>query len=180
MIDACLQNNAMFITPVPNSTHLTQPLDVAVFRPAKNHRKNILIRWRKESKTGGCIPKSHLPRLLSSSFALLSSESLQSGATSISPLDRNQVLKRLPSIMKEDEGNFGVLNDSLLQVLKEHRGIGVEKQKVSRKRRRKTTPGERMVSLDREDAPGSSKKNVNSLSKKKKKNKKYRKKNQLK
>ena len=174
MVDACLQNNVMFITLVPNSTHLTQPLDVAVFRPAKNHRKNILIRWRKESKTGGCIPKSHFPRLLSSLFALLSSKNLQSGfrATSISPLDRNHVLKRLPSIMKEDEGNVGVLNDSLLHVLKEHCGIGVEKQKVSRKRRRKTTRGERMVSLDKEDAPGSSKKNVNPLSKKKEKQQK--------
>ena len=90
--------------------HLTQPLDVAVFRPAKIHWKNILIRWRKESKTGGCISKSHFPRLLSSLFGLLSLENLKSGfhATGISPLDRNQVLKRLPSIMKEDEGNISV------------------------------------------------------------------------
>ena len=45
VVDACLQNNIMFITLVPNSTHLTQPLDVAVFRPAKIHWRNILIRW---------------------------------------------------------------------------------------------------------------------------------------
>ena len=31
VVDACLQNN-MFITLVPNSMHLTQPLDVTVFR----------------------------------------------------------------------------------------------------------------------------------------------------
>ena len=70
--------------------------------------------------------------------------------------------------MKEDEGNVGVLNDSVLHVLKEHCGIGVEKQKVSRKRGRKITPGERIVSLGREDAVGSSKENVNPLSKRKK------------
>ena len=110
VVDACLQNNVMFITLALNSMHLTQPLDVAVFRPAKIHWKNILIRWRKESKTGGCISKSHFPRLLSSLFGLLSLENLKSGfhATGISPLDRNQVLKRLPSIMKEDEGNISV------------------------------------------------------------------------
>ena len=34
VVDARLQNN-MFITPVPNSTHLTQPLDVAVPRQQK-------------------------------------------------------------------------------------------------------------------------------------------------
>ena len=71
--------------------------------------------------------------------------------------------------MKEDEGNVGVLNDSVLHVLKEHCGIGVEKQKVSRKLGRKITPGEKIVSLDREDAPGSSKENINPLSKKKEK-----------
>ena len=78
--------------------------------------------------------------------------------------------------MKEDKGNVGVLNDSILHVLKEHCGIGVEKQKVSRKRGRKITPGERIVSLGREDAPGSSKENVNPLSKRKKNNNKNRKK----
>ena len=87
VVDACLQNN-MFITLVPNSTHLTQPLDITVFCPAKIHWRNILIRWRKESKTGGCIPKSHFPRLLSSLFALLPLENLKSGfhATGMSPL----------------------------------------------------------------------------------------------
>ena len=70
--------------------------------------------------------------------------------------------------MKEDEDNIGVLNDSVLHVLKEHCGIGVEKQKVSRKHGRKITPGKQIVSLGREDAPGSSKENVNPLSKKRK------------
>ena len=89
VVDACLEINIMFIILVPNSTHLTQPLEVTVFRPAKIHWTNILIRWRKESKTGGCIPKSHFPCLLSSLFALLFLENLKSGfrATGISPLD---------------------------------------------------------------------------------------------
>ena len=71
--------------------------------------------------------------------------------------------------MKEDYGNVGVLNNSVLHVLKEHCGIGVQKEKVSREHGRKITPGEKIVSLDREDAPGSSKENVNPLSKKKEK-----------
>ena len=55
--------------------------------------------------------------------------------------------------MKEDECNICVLNDSVLHVLKELCGIGVEKQKVSKKHRRKITPSERIALLDREDAP---------------------------
>ena len=78
--------------------------------------------------------------------------------------------------MKEVEGNVSVLNDSVLHVLREHCGIGVEKQKVSRKCGRKITPGERIVSFDMEDAPGSSKENVNLLSKKKKEQQQNRKK----
>ena len=42
---------------------------------------------------------------------------------------------------------------------------------MSRKRGRKITPGEQILSLGREDAPGSSKENVNPLSKRKKNNK---------
>ena len=64
----------------------------------------------------------------------------------------------------------------MLHALKEHCGRGVEKQKVSRKRRKKITPGERIVSRNREDALRSSKENANPLSKKKKSNKKKKRK----
>ena len=49
-----------------------------------------------------------------------------------------------------------VLNDSMVKVLNEHCGIGVDKQKVSRKYGRKIVPGQRIISVDREDALGSS------------------------
>ena len=82
--------------------------------------------------------------------------------------------------MKNDEGHAGVINDSVLHVLKEHCRIGAQKQTVAIKCGRTIAPGKRIVSLDSEDAPGSSKENVNPLSKQKKSNKKCRKKNQLK
>ena len=58
---------------------------------------------------------------------------------------------------RRGEGIVGVLNDSVLHVLREHCGIGVEKQKVPGKHGRKITPGERIVSFDTKYAPGSSK-----------------------
>lgn len=69
--------------------------------------------------------------------------------------------------MQEDDGNVGALNASALHVLKQHYGIGVDKQKASRKRGRKVVPSQGNVSLDTEDAPGSSKENANIFSRKK-------------
>ena len=71
--------------------------------------------------------------------------------------------------MKNDEGDVGVINDSVLHVLQEHCRIGAKKQTVAIKCDRTIAPGKRIVSLDSEDVPGSSKENVNPLSKQKKK-----------
>jgi len=49
---------------IPNSTHLTQPLDVSVFRPLKTVWFDVLENWRKESRRTGCIPNEVLPLLL--------------------------------------------------------------------------------------------------------------------
>ena len=35
VLEACKQHNIAFVSLPPNSTHLTQPLDVAFFRPMK-------------------------------------------------------------------------------------------------------------------------------------------------
>ena len=44
-------NHDIYFTALPpNSTHLTQPLDVAVFRPMKVERRTVLDNWRKESR----------------------------------------------------------------------------------------------------------------------------------
>ena len=61
-----------------------------------------------------------------------------------------------------------VLNDSMVKVLNGHCGIGVDKQKVSRKYGRMIVPGQRIISVDREDALGSSKENASPLSRKRK------------
>ena len=42
VINACQENNVYFTTLPPNSTHLTQPLDLAVFRPMKMKWAKIL------------------------------------------------------------------------------------------------------------------------------------------
>ena len=49
VLQYCDENEIRFLCLPPNSTHFCQPLDVAVFRPAKAEWRDILDNWRKES-----------------------------------------------------------------------------------------------------------------------------------
>lgn len=44
----CSQNGIILISLYPNSTHILQPLDVAVFHPLKSVWKKITTKWRSE------------------------------------------------------------------------------------------------------------------------------------
>ena len=66
VIRQCRKHNIKFICLVPNSTHLTQPLDVAYFKPMKGAWRKILAEFRK-TKRGQketSIPKDIFPMLL--------------------------------------------------------------------------------------------------------------------
>jgi len=52
VLEACTKFNIAFIALPPNSTHLTQPLDVAYFRPRKTAWRRILTHWKKPGKAG--------------------------------------------------------------------------------------------------------------------------------
>jgi len=45
-IKICQKYNIKFVFLPTNSTHLTQPLDVAFFRPLKMHWRSILENWK--------------------------------------------------------------------------------------------------------------------------------------
>ena len=54
VIKEAQKNNTKFVTMPPNYTHFCQPLDVAVFGPAKRL-------WRKTSISGGQKPRQKEP-----------------------------------------------------------------------------------------------------------------------
>ena len=62
VVKKAVENDIYFTALPPNSTHLTQPLDVAIFRSMKVVWRNVLDNWRKESR--GLIPKEVFPSLL--------------------------------------------------------------------------------------------------------------------
>ncbi|KAJ8965740.1 hypothetical protein NQ314_003929 [Rhamnusium bicolor] len=60
VVQKCEENNICFILLPPNSTQLTQPLDVSVFRPIKIKWRKVLRDWKKDNKD--VIRKDVFPR----------------------------------------------------------------------------------------------------------------------
>ena len=153
VIEECLKHNIIFITMPANATHLCQPLDVAVFGPLKRSWREILNRWRKDTRRKGTIPKTQFPGLLKQLCETLSSHNLKSGfrGTGLFPLDRTQVLKRLPSTPSNEEAGNGndsaALNESVMNFLQIHCGIGKPAENKKSCRGRKIVPGKPILSL---------------------------------
>ena len=70
------------------------------------------------------LPKTVFPSLLSKILRRLRRENLVPGfqASGMYPLDSHQVLKRLPNLVTLDEVDNALLNESVLQILKENVG----------------------------------------------------------
>ncbi|XP_049940978.1 uncharacterized protein LOC126417125 [Schistocerca serialis cubense] len=60
----CRENQIILVALLPNSTHILQTLDVAVFGPMKKMWKKIVQKWRFENN-GTEISKSDVPSVLS-------------------------------------------------------------------------------------------------------------------
>lgn len=102
VIKKCEEHDILFVCLPKNSTHLTQPLDVAVFAPMKRVWRNILLEWKsKDGKPLSSLPKDHFPRLLNKMLQQMEptiAKTIRAGfsTTGIRPLDQEKVLKKLP------------------------------------------------------------------------------------
>lgn len=100
ILEECTKNNISFILLPPNSTGITQPLDVAFFRPLKIKWRQTLDLWK--SKNRGVVPKDTFPRLLNKCIGDMGEENISKNVISgfkgagLIPLNRDEVLKRLP------------------------------------------------------------------------------------
>ena len=159
VLQACQQNNIAFVSLPPNATHLAQPLDVAFFRPMKIAWRKIISDWKMKGKGRRlpCIPKDEFPRLLNSLMIRLherSSENLKAGfrKTGIAPLDKSQILSRLPSADSNASGTTSdLVSQSFVDHLKCARGDDEEPCNAHKKRRKVgVAPGK---SLSAEDMP---------------------------
>ena len=149
VIQAAVDNNIEFVCLIPNSTHILQPLDVAVFRSVKVEWRRIMEAWRKEARIKGSIPKSQFPGLLRKLESRLKSENLIAGfrATGIWPLDRDEVLKRLPGTNQDIGGTavYEVFNDAVIDILQKHCGPSTSGVSRARGKKIQVTPGRRIT-----------------------------------
>ena len=117
------KHQIFFIMLPPNSTHLTQHLDVSVFGPMKRTWRDVLTCWKRETKVNGPFPKEIFPALLNRLTIKMETvhSNLISGFRScgLHPLDRSEVMKKLPQL---PTGNAAaILNEVVIDMLKENR-----------------------------------------------------------
>ncbi|KAH9643133.1 hypothetical protein HF086_010585 [Spodoptera exigua] len=103
LIDLCKEKDIHFVFLPPNSTHLTQPLDVAFFRPMKQAWRSILQKWKEtDGRNLSSIPKGCFPRLLKlliDQLNINANSNIRAGfkKTGIVPLNSEEVISRLPN-----------------------------------------------------------------------------------
>ncbi|KAB0801489.1 hypothetical protein PPYR_05843 [Photinus pyralis] len=144
VIKTVQDNNIYFTTLTPNSTHMLQPLDVGIFAPMKKQWRKVLDQWRQESRRKGTIPKEQFPVLLKRLMDALApnmEKNLKSAfrATGIHPFDPQVVLRKLPSESTSETGR--VLDESLLDFLKETRGYNANRIRHQRGKKLTHKPG---------------------------------------
>ncbi|XP_074039998.1 uncharacterized protein [Leptinotarsa decemlineata] len=103
VVQTCVENNISFSFLPANSSHLTQPLDVAVFRSLKTHWRAVLEQTKVKAKnTNQPFDKKLFPGLLNQTLIRMKKEdglknAILSGfkKSGLCPLNRHRVLERL-------------------------------------------------------------------------------------
>lgn len=164
IIKKCNELNISFICLPPNTTHLTQPLDVGVYGPLKKEWRKTLEAWKLgPGRQRPTLSKDEFPRLLNTVLDNMKEQmnkNIKSGfsATGIRPYNKEQVLKRLPNKSlankkdSQEEKNrkeallSSQIGTAVLEVLQELRS---KKTPQGKKKRSKinVTPG-KSVSLE--------------------------------
>lgn len=105
----CRDNDIAFVCLPPNSTHITQPLDVAFFRPLKAEWRKIITEWKESSEgtRNPTIPKQTFPSLLKKLLENIEPNvrsNLKNGfrKCGIYPCNVDELLARIPGAIDVD------------------------------------------------------------------------------
>ncbi|XP_065639662.1 uncharacterized protein LOC136072385 [Hydra vulgaris] len=152
VIEICEANNILMVFLPPNSTHLLQPLDLAVYGPIKSTWRKVLTAWKiGEGRFHTSLPKNVFPRLLPN--LIYNMDHIQEFAvhrfktSGIYPLNRKKIIKK---ILRADisTSSQNLVSPLVLKRLKELREASAKKPgTVLRGKKVKVSPG-KSVSLD--------------------------------
>lgn len=140
VVKSCTENNIRLIFLPPNSTHLTQPLDVSVFGPMKRTWRKILNEWKLQNRRESTLPKSQFPGLLNKLMMTINptlSENIKSGfaGCGICPFDPQRVLnKLLPRTAAETNNNTNALVESFSNIMERQIGLQIPTRVIRRKK----------------------------------------------
>lgn len=170
ILKMCRENEIDFVCLVPNSTHICQPLDVGFFRPMKTAWRYVLTEWKSQNLKISAIPKDRFPSLLRKCLERMDvvkvnvnkqNEHLPGNkevssikrnlinsfyATGIYPINKNEVLKKLP----QEENINDIRNEmenSLTDFLRERRYGNNENGSARKKKRLRIEPGASLSTL---------------------------------
>lgn len=157
MFQNCQRNQISFVYLPPNSTHLSQPLDVAYYAPLKKKWRQILQNYKLKNPRESSVSKTSFPHLLRTLVDELKTKDKQTitsafRATGIIPLDPSQVLKRLPK-QRADSNLQNEVSQTLTQFLQEIRSPP-EKVSKPRKKMLRIEPGKSVSYEDMRNISG--------------------------
>ena len=149
VLDLC-KKEISFVCLEPNSTHLSQPLDVAFYWPLKHKWRKILKELKLHNSRQATLPKDAFPRLLKQLEESLNLKNLVSGfkTCGICPLNAQELLRKLPSQSLPEDINNSVSNVALEQ-LRSMRAP-TENNKAPRRKRIAIEPKKSISSRDLE------------------------------
>ncbi|KAL1399434.1 hypothetical protein pipiens_008219 [Culex pipiens pipiens] len=155
VVGLCEANQVKFTFLPANSTHLTQPLDVSLFRPMKGQWRQVLETNKMKSATGSqAFEKKHFPRLLRATLEGMDAnleKDIISGFVKcgLAPVNRKKVLARLPQgLQQEVEDENVTVNDSLTEYLKLMRYGNEGEPQKGRKKKLNMPAGRSVTSAD--------------------------------
>ncbi|XP_028037361.1 uncharacterized protein LOC114248348 [Bombyx mandarina] len=148
IVSKCEERNIRFTFLPPNSTHISQPLDVAFFGPLKRKWRDILTQYKIHNPAEPQINKAHFPMLLKSlleAIEINSKANICAGfkATGIVPFNPQTILRKIPDY--EEQNNY-TIDTALLDYLKANRTAN-PLQKL-RNKKLNITPGKSISSQE--------------------------------
>ncbi|KAK4329449.1 hypothetical protein Pmani_000206 [Petrolisthes manimaculis] len=142
--------NINFIFLPPNSTHLLQPLDVAVYGPMKKAWRKVLTEWKEgPGKYYTALPKQWFPSL---HFQLLDEmdnrdELAVAGfrATGIYPIDKDHIMRKITN--ENVESAHDLVSPLVLEHLRQIREFAANKTNATRRGKRVQVEPGKSISL---------------------------------